>query len=467
MKMALIGGGGVRTVFFTQSLSKYAQRLGINELVIMDNDEEKLNIYGALAQYIASNNDSNIDIDLTTDIVSAVDKADYVVATMRVGKDEGRIKDERIALRHGAFAQETTGPGGFSFALRTIPVMLEYCKIIKEKSNNAIVFNFTNPSGLIAQAMHDYGFNNVIGICDGPVHLKSDIASTLQLNINDLYIRVYGLNHLSWLDSVKVKGTEIFDKLIANDAFLENSKEFGHFDKDLIRMIKAIPNEYLYYYYYREEALRNVLTSTYTRGEKVKEINDNMLKQLKDIDVKKNPEQALKVYYSFLEEREKSYMSIELRDKKKVSKPIEIEELGLDRAGLSEGSGEVLEGYSGVVFNYIDAVNKNKFIDLPLNVPNRVAIPELKADDVVEITCIVDKDGAHPVNVDNIPEDNLLLIKQVKRYEKLTVEAAKNKSVELAIQALMAHPLVGSYSLAKRLVNDYLKEFREYLGEWR
>jgi 6-phospho-beta-glucosidase len=466
MKIALIGGGGVRTMYFTEAAAKYADRLGVTHISIMDNDAEKLEIFGELARHVAMKANSSLKVDLTTDIAEAVTGADYVVTTMRVGKDEGRVKDEKIALSHGVIGQETTGAGGFSFALRTIPVMLEYCRIIKEKSNNAVVFNFTNPAGLVTQAMHEAGYTNVIGVCDNPTTLKSEVAHALGLGVNNIYTRMYGLNHLSWMDSIKVKDVEIIDKLLASDAFLESSWEFGYFDKELIHLLKQIPNGYLYYFYYPEKALKNIESSDVTRGEVILDINNKMIKALKGIDVKRNPEEALEAYHKFLKERESSYMSIELAGKKLQSKSFDLSSLGIE--GLDKGHEDAasFEGYAGVAFNYIEAVKNDKPMDIPLNVANNGAIPGLRPEDVVEITCVVDKDGAHPAKVESVPENNMLLIKQIKLYENLTVQAIKHRSKKLAIQALMIHPLINSYSIAKALVEDYVAEFKDYLGEW-
>jgi 6-phospho-beta-glucosidase len=211
MKIALVGGGGVRTMYFTEAVAKYANRLGVTQISIMDNDKEKLEIFGNMAKHVAMKANDALEIELTTDIVEAVTDADYVVTTIRVGGDEGRVKDESIALKHGVIGQETTGAGGFAFAIRTIPVMLEYCRIIKEHSNNAIIFNFTNPAGLVTQAMHAHGFTNVVGVCDNPTTLKTEVAHALGLGVNSISTRMYGLNHLSWMDSIKIKGVEVID----------------------------------------------------------------------------------------------------------------------------------------------------------------------------------------------------------------------------------------------------------------
>jgi 6-phospho-beta-glucosidase len=467
MKLALIGGGGVRTIFFTQSLCKYAARLGIDELVIMDNNPRKLNIYGNLAAHIASVSESGLDVELTDNVVRAVMGADYVVTTMRVAEDQGRILDERIALSHGIIGQETTGPGGFSYALRTIPVVRKYCELIREHSHNALIFNFTNPSGLVTQAMHSFGHHNVIGICDGPTHLETEIARTLGLNVGDVSARIYGLNHLSWLYGYQVKGIDIIGGLLASDAFLENSTEFGHFDKEVIRYVRGIPSSYLYYYYNREEAVQNVLKSGKTRGEVITALNNDMNDRLEEIGIMTNPEQALAAYYKVIEERERSYMSIELQKRKRETKALDFEKLGIGHIALSTEQGEAFEGYSGVAFNYIDALKNDTGITIPISVPNNGAIPEMKDEDVLEITCRVDAAGAHPIAPGEIPESNLLLMRQVKLFERMTVQAVAEKSKDIACLALLNHPLVGSYSLAKALVKDYTKAFEPYFVDWK
>jgi len=467
MKLSLIGGGGVRTVFFSQSLAKYAGKLGIDSFVIMDIDAEKLGIYGAMAANILKDT-PNLAVTLTTDIKDAAKGTDYVVTTMRVGGDAGRIQDERIALKHGLLGQETTGAGGFSFALRSIPVMRDYCEVFQKYGNDPLIFNFTNPAGLVTQAMHDYGYHNVIGICDGPTELKTDISENTGIRMNHLFTRVYGLNHLSWLNSVQVNGVEILGKLMASNGFLENSKAFGHFDKELIRYIGAIPNEYLYYYYYREEAISNIFGAKNTRGEVIKQINDRMDQTLRQINPEKNPEKALEAYYAFLRERESSYMSIELQSRRKRNAHTDLSFLE-DIPLPAEQPGEEIkfEGYSGVMFNYIDAVQRDLNVDIPVSVPSAGAINGLRDTDVAEVTCIVDRDGAHPVLAGDIPEQNLLLMQQVKLFERLVVEAVKRQSKELCIEALLVHPLIGSYSLAKKLAHEYLETFKSYIGDYK
>lgn len=466
MKLALIGGGGVRTVFFCQSLAKYAARVGIDELRLMDTDHEKLHIFGSLAKYAVSETE-NLKVVLTESIEEAVADVDYVVTAIRVGGDEGRVKDERTALKLGVIGQETTGAGGFSYALRTIPVMKEYMRIIKEKSNHAVVFNFTNPSGLVTQALYDAGYDNTIGICDNATGTKINLAEALQIDAEDLFVKIYGLNHLTWADSIKVNGQEIFPLLMKNEGFIQNYHDFLYYDRDLIRNINALPNGYLYYYYHRERALQNILNADKTRGEVILELNKKMLAALKETDVEKEPAKAFEIYNQVMNARNEAYMSVELGGQHVKKRMLDIESLGIPYVRRDGHRAEVLEGYAGVALNYIEAKVNDHRTDLAVNVPNNGAIDFLQDDDIIEITCNVDKEGAHPVKIADVPEANRLLIQQVKLYEKRTVEAVKEKSMELGTMALMAHPLVGSYSLAKQLMQDYRKVHDRYLGDWR
>lgn len=467
MKMALIGGGSLRTPYFVESLAKYAPKLGIDELWIMDTDGEKLRLFAGLSAYLAKKDGSQVDIRLTEDPVEAIRDAKYVVTTIRVGQDGARILDERIALSHGVIGQETTGAGGFSYALRTIPVMLHYMELVKQyAAKDAIVFNFTNPSGLVTQAMVDHGYRNIIGICDNATGMKIELAKALELHASSFFVRVYGLNHLSWGDQVLVDGEDILPALMEQEAFIQNFHEFSYFDRDLVRNIKSIPNGYLYYFYHRERALANMLKSEKTRGEAIDAINRPMLEAMR----KMKPDDFEAINACFREamgRREGSYMSMELGGQKEALGRINVGKLGIDKLRHREATTELYEGYAGIVFNYIQAQHTGEPIDIALNVPNDGAVAGMAEDDVVEVSCTVDSQGAKPVSIPDPAPDNLILMQTIKRYEKLTVAASDAKSKELAKEALMLHPLVSSWSLAKELVDDYLVAHKQYLEGWR
>lgn len=466
-KIALIGGGSVRTFYFMESLIRFADRLSIGSVSIMDNDPEKLRVFGGLSRYLVQKQKSSLQVELTEDPIRAVEGADYVVTTLRVGQDAQRCVDERIALDRGLIGQETTGAGGFSYAIRTIPTILEYMKLIREKSNHAIVFNFTNPSGLVTQAIYDAGFRDVIGICDNATGIKIDLSKALRINASEMIVKVYGLNHLSWANAVEIGGVNILPDLLRNDSFVQSFHQFEYFDRDLIRALGEIPNGYLYYFYHRERALKNLLASPCTRGESIRRINDSMMKELRHVSIEEEPERALAIYRHFMQEREGSYMNIEMGGSHGGGEPFDPKSLGMEKLLGNRPFTEVYEGYAGVAMNFIESLNSGKEIDLAISVPNEGAIEGLADDDVVEVTCTVDGSGAKPMKFRNLPESNLLLIQTIKRYERLTVEAVKQKSKALAVEALTIHPLVNSYSLAKDLVEAYCKANAPWIGEWK
>lgn len=466
MKLALIGGGSVRTYYFVESLLRFSQRLQITELAIMDIDPVKLEIFGGFAMYLAEHSPALLKVTLTTNLKAAVQDADYVVTTVRAGMDEMRCKDERIALRYGLIGQETTGAGGYSYACRSIPAMLEICKAIREHAKaGAVTFNFTNPSGLVTQAMQDAGYS-VIGICDNATGIKMDLSKALHLSAGELYVRVYGLNHLSWADRVEVGGQDILPQLLNQPAFVENFHQFAYFDKDLIRTIGKIPNGYLYYFYHRERALANILASSGSRGEIISDINKQMMTELMKIKGAAPIPKMIEVYQDYMHRREGSYMQMESGGIKQAAE-IDVTTLGIQSLQDIHICQEVYEGYAGVAFNYIESVLYNRPIDLALCVPNSGSIVGLEYDDVVEVTCMVDGSGYKPVPIGAIPEDEYLLTRSIKRYEKLTIAAVRERSMELGVMALMQHPLVGSYSLAKELVREYAAVNEPFTGSWR
>jgi len=463
-KLALIGGGSVRTYYFIESLIRFHKKLGINSVSIMDNDPEKLRIFGGFAIHAIKKADSELIVALTDDLVEAVRDADYVVTTIRVGLDGARCLDERTALDLGLIGQETTGAGGFAYAIRTIPAILDCMAIIREHAKpDALVFNFTNPSGLVTQAIYDAGYTNVIGICDNATGIKIDVSKTLKVNASDLVVRVYGLNHLSWANSIGIGGANILPELMRQEAFIKNFHQFKYFDRDLIRHIKEIPNGYLYYYYHRDKALKNMLSAPLSRGESIHKINEEMMSKIREHDIDVEVETCISIYRDYMRRREGSYMQLELGGQDVAQDEIDTRSLGIDSLASDRAFTEIYEGYAGVVFNFIDGMNYDKGIDIAVSVPNNGSIRGLADDDVVEVTCEIRSDGAHPMKFENVSESNLALMKTIKRYEKLTIEAVRRQSKEIATEALMIHPLVGDYTLAKVLVEKYARQNERYV----
>lgn len=443
MKITVIGGAGVRTVIFINGLLDRYKKLNIDEVCLFDIDQEKLEIIYQLSNHVIKRKDKDLRLTKASDVKVALQNADYVVTTLRVGGDQSRVQDEEIAIKHGVIGQETTGAGGFAMAIRTIPILIDYCQIISEVAPNAWIFNFTNPSGLVTQALHLKGFDKVIGICDAPSSTKFRVAKDLGIDENDLYMEFFGLNHLSWVRSVRIKGEEMIDELIASDEFLEGVQEFSMFSKDVIRDIGFLPNEYLYYYYHREKALDNILKSGAARGKTIALINEEMFKRLKAMDIEKEPEKALQIFLYHMQLRENSYMSIESG----------IEE----RAMEAEGNLEVPDGmgYAGVMLDCIEGMQSKEGKHLILSIPNQDCMDGFAPEDVVEVTCHVSNEGIQPVKINEVPEHCYLLMRMIKMYEKLTIEAIEKEDLKKAILALTYHPLVQSYSLAQTLVKEY------------
>jgi 6-phospho-beta-glucosidase len=461
MKLALIGGGGVRAPLFVTSALKRANRIHLDTLYLLDNNPEKLQVMKAISQEIARKMGSTVRILATEKPEEALEGANYVVSSIRVGNDAGRVLDERIALNHGVLGQETTGAGGFAMALRSIPKILGYARLMEKISPGAWMFNFTNPAGLVAQALHDEGFSRTIGICDGANMGQECAARWLHVDQNQLRPEVFGLNHLSWVRHIWLGDKEVLAPLLGDPDFLANTP-MKIFDPTLVQQIGMWINEYLYYYYYYERALKSLNSALQTRGEEVLELNLRLLEQLEDVGVRDNSEKALHVYYHYLNRRDSTYMYYARPGSPNPEEADQSASENKDHGVLAEEN----EGYAGVALDIMEGLDGDHPVHIALNVPNAGAISCMEPNDVVEVSCTVDRSGVKAVPIGAVPEHQELLMRSVKVYEKLAVEAIRERSRQKAVMALMAHPLVISYSLASELVDDYLIAHRQYVGEW-
>lgn len=454
MKITVIGGGGVRSMFLAKSIAQKTVKLHIDELCFMDNNEQKLKIYGGMAAHVAELLCPELKFSLTTDAIEAVSNADYVITTIRVGEDDMRAKDERIALSKGVLGQETTGAAGFSFAMRSVPVLAEYCELIKKYANKDVkVFNFTNPAGVVSQTLRDMGYDFTYGICDAPSGMLRSFALLYNADPADIIGEVYGLNHLSYFKSINLNGKDIMQELIENDEAYAKT-DMRYFEKELLRDRKAVLNEYLYYFYYREQAVENILKADKTRGEQIRDINKNMTAELSEMDVENDFEGCLEVFNKWYGMREGSYMASETGVKRTTPWKFNIYE---------EDDG----GYAGVALKFIETAQSGTTGTMIMCIPNDGSIDGLDDNDVVEITCDVDANGCRPHKIGKVDEQNLELIRRVKIYERLASKAIRNKDKAAAVQALTLHPLVNSYSLAKELVNDYVQHNKAYCIDWK
>ena len=454
MKLAVIGGGGVRSMFLAKSIAQKAAKLGIDELVFMDNDELKLRIYGNMAKEVAGRIDKDLRFSLTADAKEAIENADYVITTIRAGGDDMRVKDERIALSMGVLGQETTGAAGLSFAMRSVDALARYCDMVKEYAKPGCkVFNFTNPAGVVSQTLRDMGYDFTYGICDAPSGMLHTFEKLYGAPEGSAKGEIYGLNHLSYFSSVTINGREVLGEIIENDrAYTET--DLRYFEKSLLRERGAILNEYLYYFYYREKAVANILAAPETRGEQIARINRAMTEELSHIDIENDFEKALAVFERYYGERENNYMAAESGVRRQTK-------WSFDMFGEDDG------GYAGVALKFIEIARGGNPDSMILCVPNGGAIDGLLPGDIVEITCDIIGGEAYPHKFGRVDEQNLELIRRVKIYERLASQAIREKSRVKAVEALTLHPLVASYSLATALVDAYIEHNKDYTEGWK
>lgn len=444
MKLTVIGGGGVRSLFLAKSLALRAGKLHIDRIVLMDNDPEKLRIYGGMAKHVAGLLDPSLDVRLTVDPIEAVRDADYVLTTIRVGGDSMRVQDERIAMACGLLGQETTGAAGFSFAMRSIPALIEYCELIRKYAKPRVkVFNFTNPAGVVSQALRDMGYDFTYGICDAPTSMLDQIAAMLGVSPDALEGKCYGLNHLSVFESIRLDGREIMPEIIADPRSYTDT-DMSFFGRDLVEHLGLVPNEYLYYYFYREKAVANVRSSYQTRGELIEYVNRHMTAELRQMDVERDFDRCLERFEYWYGKRINSYMAGETGMHRKHAWKFDL---------YAPDAG----GYAGVALRFIQLAQSGREGKMILCVPNQGALPGLRDDDVVECTCRITADACVPCPVEKPDERIMELVRRVKMYERLASRAICRHDRSAAVDCLMLNPLVNSYSLASRLANAYLE----------
>ena len=454
MKLTVIGGGGVRSLFLAKSIAQKAEALQIDTLVLMDNNKQKLRTYGKMAKRTAYLLAPSMCVELTSDAIAAVRDADYVITTIREGGDEMRVKDERIALSHGVLGQETTGAAGFSFAMRSVYVLKEYCELIKKYSKpDCKVFNFTNPAGVVSQTLRDMGYDFTYGICDAPSGMLRSFAKLYGKEEDSATGELYGLNHLSYFTSVTIDGEEMLQELIENEDAYQKT-DMRYFEKQLLRERHAILNEYLYYFYYSEKALANIQRAEMTRGEQIAAINKAMTEALSGVDIDNDFEKALAIFEYWYGQRENNYMASETGVVRKNKFHFDL---------YQKDSG----GYAGVALKFMEIAQSGQQGTMILCTVNNGALPFLNDSDVVEITCDIVNGEAIPHCFSNVDEQNAELVRRVKMYERLASQALCEKNRQKAVEALTLHPLVNSYSLATALIDEYLSLNQDYTQDWR
>lgn len=427
MKIAVIGGAGVRTPLLVGGLT--SSELPIHEIALYDVDAARLAVIGGIAQQLAARG----RVASTGTLQDCVAHADFVFTSIRAGGIERRIEDETIAQRHGIVGQETVGPAGFAMAMRTIPAMLRYTEQIARAAPDAWIINFTNPVGMVTEAMRAAS-DRVIGICDTPTELFEDTARALGLDPTSCDFDYFGLNHLGWLREVYCAGKPQLRGLWDDDELLGSIYRVPLFDPAHLRELKLLPTEYVYYYDQPSRAYDNVRRAGRTRGETIARLTRTLFDQLHD-----SPESdRVPIYRAYLDARSAGYMQIES---------------GASAPRPPHGPSE-MSGYDRIALSVIRAIHANANAVIPLSVRNAGTISDLRDEDIVEVTCVVNANGARPLHVGRAPGQVRPLLARVKEYERLTVAAALSPSVDAAVHALASNPLVPTPEIAARLVAD-------------
>ncbi|SCH91765.1 MULTISPECIES: 6-phospho-beta-glucosidase [Suilimivivens] len=425
MKIAVIGGGSSYTPELMEGIINHKDSLPVTEVVLIDIPEgqEKVSINTAFAKRMAEKAGLPISVRYTLDRREGLKDASFVIAQIRVGGLDAREKDERIPLKYDVIGQETTGPGGFFKALRTIPVMLSICRDMEEVCKDAWLINFTNPSGIITEAILKNTKVKCIGLCNVSINMRYDAAERLSVSPDELDCRFIGLNHLSVmnhayyqgkdriLDAVSVENTESVVKNIQKDAEMDAvAKELG-----------CLLSPYMQYFYTEKEALQHekmeAIGLTGTRAAQVKEVEKNLFECYKDINLREKP------------------------------------------AALAKRGGA---RYSMAAICLIDSIYNDTNDVQVVDVFNNGIIPQLPDDVVIEVNCRIGRNGAAPLASD-VPASVLGLIGQVKAYEEYTIEAAITGDRNKALIALLNNPLIHDVRDAKGILNELLEAHRAYL----
>jgi 6-phospho-beta-glucosidase len=414
LKIAVVGGGSTYTPELVEGFARRAARLPMDELVLLDIDAERLSIVGGLAQRMLDLLDWPGRLTLTGDRDAALDGADFVLIQLRVGGQAARLVDETLPPRFGVVGQETTGAGGFAKALRTVPLVLELAEATaKRAAPGAWLVDFTNPVGIVTQALLDEG-HRAVGLCNVAINLQRQFAKRFEVEPERVELEHVGLNHLTWERAVRVDGVDRLPELLESEP--QVLADHVGLPVEIVRTLRAIPSYYLHYYY-DTAAVVAEQRDGHTRAGDVMEIERQLLELYKDPSLAEKP--------ALLNDRGGAYYS---------------EAAAQLIASLHDGAGDI------------------QVVD----VRNDGALPDLPDSAVVEVPCRVDRDGAHPLPLAPLAPEMRGLVQAAKAYEELAVEAAMSGDRRTALRALIANPLVGA-EVAGPLLEALIEANRAYL----
>ncbi|MDR0426724.1 MAG: 6-phospho-beta-glucosidase [Clostridiales bacterium] len=417
LKIVIIGAGSTYTPELIEGLLKRKALLNIGRLTLMDIDEKKLEIVGNLAKRMIAADGVGWDVEFSADY-GCIKGADYVLTQIRVGQMRMRVLDEKIPLKYNLIGQETCGIGGFMKAYRTIPVLFAIADEIKKHAPDAYLINFTNPSGLVAQALNAKEIKSV-GLCNCPFAMRRSVLSALCLA--DAQIDYVGLNHFAWITAIRHNGKDYLEEAIKSGIHSEAMKNIpaNGFSAELLQTVGGIPSTYMEYYYYPQKKLETLLKEPLSRGEVCQKLEETLLKQYQ--------EPSLNV------------------------KPKELEA----RGGAF---------YSEVAVGVLEAIENDTKSAQVVNVKNRGALPFLEDDDVIEISSVISKDRITPIGIDGFSNEHIIAsVKMMKDYERMAVRAILSKNEDDAICALMHNPLGKDYHAVRACFRELRELNRAYI----
>ena len=431
LKIVTIGGGSSYTPELVEGLIRRSEELPVGEFWLVDVPEgrEKLQIVGSLAQRMVEGAGLDMRVRLTLDRREALPGAHFVTTQFRVGGLEARARDERIPLQFGVIGQETTGPGGFAKAMRTIPVLLEISREMEELCPDAWLINFTNPTGVLMETSLRHTRVKAIGLCNVPINMQMGVARFLGVEPSAVRVDFAGLNHLVYGLKVYVNGreqtAEVIEALAAGSSMtMRNIVDLG-WEPDFIRSLKLIPCPYHRYYYQSDAMLAEELEAARTHGTRA--------------EVVKQVEAELFELY---------------KDPKLAVKPPQLER----RGGAY---------YSDAACNLIASLYGDKRDIQPVNIRNEGAIADLPFDAAVEVSAVITREGPRPVAMGHLPAQARGLVQLIKAYEELTVQAGVYGDYGAALQALALHPLVPSSRVAQAIFDEIIRQNSAFLPQFR
>lgn len=444
-KVALIGGGGVRTPLVIFGVNESSERLGVDEMVLYDIDPQRAGIMCDLGRALIAREGGKLKLRVAIDLSDAIAGCSFVLTAIRVGGIQARAVDEQIAIDNGYPGQETTGPGGVAMGLRTVSVAIEYGRQIERLAPSAWMINFTNPAGLITQAVSQHTGVRVIGICDTPTELFHRIAQALGASTQDVRCEYLGLNHLGWVRRIQLRGEDVTGRILESDEALRGLYQADLFDCKLIRALKLIPTEYLFFYYSRRRALANQCTTGTTRGEEIGKLNSDLFRCLGTALSAGESDVALATYTDYLNQRSGSYMQLEAHAG-----------TAFDSAcHLHEDPFRTATGYHRIALDVMNALCSDEPQRIVVNVRNQGAISEVEHDDVVEVPCEISRHNIEPEACGSLPEEVRGLVLAVKAYERAAIQAAITGSAESARKAMLLYPAIGEWEPSADLLREF------------